>query len=206
MKKYLVEFIGTFFLVLVIGLSANPIAIGAALMVMIYMGGHISGAHYNPAVTISAYFTGNITLNYVIPFILSQVLGSIAAAFVIFFIAAIDFVPSVGVDVPFGSAFIAEFLFTAALCMVVLAVACSTKIKGNQMYGIAIGSTVMMGAFSVGELSGGVFNPAVAAGPAVYQLIMHSNPDALYASWLYWVAPILGGIFAALIHNTIEKN
>ena len=82
MKKYITEFIGTFFLVLTIGLGAEPLAIGAVLMVMVFAGGHVSGAHYNPAVTFAVLLRGRITLNEALAFMGSQLAGAIVAALI----------------------------------------------------------------------------------------------------------------------------
>lgn len=201
MKNYIVELIGTFFLVLVIGLTGNPIAIGAALMVMIYMGGHLSGAHYNPAVTLALMITKNIKMIDVVPYIISQVLGASLGA------AAVHFLGGTMLTVgPNGMASIAqvvtaEVLFTFALCAVVLATACSRKMKGNHIYGLAIGATVMVGAYAVGAISGGAFNPAVGTGPALYDFLMSGQISVLADLWVYWVAPVSGGALAAALYK-----
>src|SRR5574344_898201 len=170
-RKYLVEFIGTFFLVFTIGCTAllhgtgviAPLAIGFVLMVMVYAGGHISGGHYNPAVSLSAGIRGALEWKQLIPYWIFQLLGAIAAAFVVRFVGiAPAEADSVVFDVPI--LIVCEFLFTFALCYVVLLTATSKKCEGNSYFGLAIGSTVMVGAFAVGgTVCAGAFNPAVAA-------------------------------------------
>src|SRR4051812_44301036 len=196
MKKYLVELIGTFFLVLTVGCTVvpgaagviAPLAIGSALMVMIYAGGHISGAHYNPAVTLAVWMRGKCLTRDVIPYVLGQVAGAaLAAAVVVFLFGAGK--PMVIREVP--RALVAEFLFTFALAYVVLNVATAKGTANNSFYGLAIGFTVMTGAFAVGGISGGAFNPAVAVGAAMMKLVQASQ------IWIHLVADFIGGAAAA---------
>lgn len=167
MNKYLVEFIGTFFLLLavyccVVGGAGKfaPIGIGTALMVMIYAGGHISGAHYNPAVTLAVWLRGKVSAMDVPWYILAQLLGGVLAV-----LAGKALVgnPAVAAKTAsFVPALLAEFLGTFALCYVILNVATSKGTEGNSFYGLAIGLTVTAMAYAVGGISGGAFNPAVA--------------------------------------------
>jgi len=170
LRKYLVEFIGTFFLVFTIGCTAllhggiviPAIAIGFVLMVMVYAGGHISGGHYNPAVSLAAGIRGALEWRQMLPYWVFQVLGAVCAGFLARFVGV---VPAEADAVVFNIPIlvICEFLFTFALCYVVLLTATSKKCEGNSYFGLAIGSTVMVGAFAVGGLvCAGAFNPAVA--------------------------------------------
>src|ERR1700680_227970 len=99
MHKYLTEFIGTFFLVLTIGLTVlsgspfAPLAIGASLMVMVYMGGHVSGAHYNPAVSLAVLLRGKLGPIDFVLYVISQVAGSLAASVTVFEILKKPFAP-----------------------------------------------------------------------------------------------------------------
>src|SRR5689334_9082298 len=196
-KKYLAEFIGTFFLVLTIGCTViggggiPPLAIGAALMVMVYAGGHVSGAHYNPAVTIAIWIRGRCSTADVGPYIGSQVLGASAAALIVNNLLRAGHTASGKIE-NFRAAFAAEVLFTFALAYVVLNVATSKRTAGNSFYGLAIGMTVMAGAFAVGNISGGVFNPAVAVGLVMMKII---TPGDI---WLHIVAELAAAIVAAL--------
>src|ERR1700733_10500849 len=198
MNKYLAEFIGTFFLVLTIGCTVighgagplAPLAIGSALMVMIFAGGHISGGHFNPAVTLGVWLRGKCDTKDVAPYMIFQIMGAMLAALVVKFLlkggAAV--VPLQPETVP---ALLAEFLFTFALVYVVLNVATAKGTSGNSFYGLAIGFTVLVGAFSVGNISGGAFNPAVAAGISVMGLSSWTN------IWIYLLADFAGGAVAA---------
>ena len=204
MKKYIAEFIGTFFLVLTIGLTVigagatviAPLAIGAALMVMVYAGGHISGAHYNPAVTIGVFIRGKVMLADVVPYIIAQLAGAaLATVAVKFFRAGVDVTP---MTLQVGPALLAEFLFTFALVYVVLNAATAEGTSGNSFYGLAIGMTVMTGAFAVGSISGGAFNPAVALGISMLGLSSWGN------IWIFLVANFGAAIVAAFVFNLIN--
>src|SRR5687768_1110079 len=196
MNKYITELIGTFFLVLTIGCTVigggagviPPLAIGSALMVMIFAGGHISGAHYNPAVTLAVWLRGKAPTRDVIPYMVSQVIGAALAAIVVGFLYGSGR-PMVINNVP--QALVAEFLFTFALAYVVLNVATAKGTANNSFYGLAIGFTVLTGAFAVGGISGGAFNPAVAVGAAMMKLIPASQV------WIHLLADFLAGAAAA---------
>lgn len=171
LKNYLVEFIGAFFLIFTVCATAlfgasgviPPIAIGFALMIMVYAGGHISGGHYNPAVSLAAAIRGALSFKQLIPYWIAQILGGIAAATLALKYAAVPVETPVNCPFSLCSLIAGEFLFTFALCYVVLSTATSKKVEGNSFYGLAIGGTVVVGAFAVGgALCHGAFNPAVA--------------------------------------------
>jgi aquaporin Z len=204
MNKYIAEFIGTFFLVLTIGCTVigagsgviAPLAIGAALMVMVFAGGHISGAHYNPAVTLGVLIRGKVKAADVVPYIVAQLLAATAAAAAVKFLrAGVDVTP---IAPKIGLALLAEFLFTFALVYVVLNSATAEGTSGNSFYGLAIGMTVMTGAFAVGDISGGAFNPAVAVGISILGISSWSN------LWIYLVANFAAAIGAAVVFNLIN--
>src|SRR5664279_1884077 len=198
MKKYLAEFIGTFFLVLTVGCTVipgaagviPPLAIGAALMVMIFAGGHISGGHYNPAVTLGVLIRGKMKPADFVPYLVAQLLAAAAAAAVKFLRAGVAVTPMAP---NVGPALLAEFLFTFALVYVVLNSATAKGTSGNSFYGLAIGMTVMTGAFAVGDISGGAFNPAVALGISMLGLSSWEN------IWIYLVANFGAAIVAAAV-------
>jgi aquaporin Z len=206
MNKYIAEFIGTFFLVLTVGCTVipgapgviAPLAIGAALMVMVFATGHISGGHLNPAVTLAVFLRGKCPASDVVPYWISQVLAAIAAAFVAMYLTGKSGTPMEIKSVPV--AFVAEFLFTFALAFVVLNVATAKGTANNSFYGLAIGLTVMTGAFAVGAISGGAFNPAVAVGIGVMKLVNISQ------IWIHIVADLLGAAVAALMFRIVCPN
>jgi aquaporin Z len=206
MNKYLVEFIGTFFLVLTVGCTVigggagviPPIAIGAALGVMIFAGGYISGGHYNPAVTLGVWIRGRCDTKDVLPYFICQLAAAGFAATVVKYLRA--GIPVAPMTLAVGPALLAEFLFTFALVYMVLNVATAKGTAGNSFYGLAIGTTVMVGAFAVGNISGGAFNPAVALGISVMGLVSWGS------LWIYWVAQLAAGAVAALTFKTINPT
>ena len=200
MNRYLTEVIGTFFLVFVIGMTAvaanaaAPLAIGSALMVMVYMGGHVSGAHYNPAVSIGAWLRGALPAADVVPYLAAQIFGAWLAAGIVYVITGDTFAPAPGPEVGVLGMLLSEILFTFALVLVVLNVATSKATLGNSHYGLAIGFTVMVGAYAVGPISGAAFNPAVGIGPTLVDAL--SGGGTLGNLWLYLVGPLVGGVAA----------
>ncbi len=197
MNKYITEFIGTFFLVLTIGLTGNPIAIGAALMVMVYAGGHISGAHYNPAVTLAVLVRGKIGGPEALVFMACQLAGAFIAALVVGVYVEPPFEPA---RYDLTNALLGEFLGTFALAYVVLNVATAKSTAGNSFYGIAIGFTVLAMAFAFGSSSGGAFNPAVAVGSIVMKTFAFGD------IWIYLVACFAGGALAAVVFNICNPD
>ncbi|MGH7562880.1 MAG: MIP/aquaporin family protein [Gemmatimonadota bacterium] len=208
--KLLTELIGTFFLVLTIGLSVigqtpfAPLAIGSALMVMVYMGGHISGAHYNPAVTLAAWARGAIGGGQVVPYWGAQLLGAFLASVATWAITRETYAPAPGDTATILGAFLVEILFTFALALVVLQSAMTPETKGNSFYGLAIGFTVAAGAFAGGGISGGAFNPAVGVGPILFDGLAAGG--TLSNAWLYIVAPLLGGLVAAGVYRIQNRE
>ncbi len=206
MSKYIVEFLGTFFLVFIIGMVViepglgvyAPLAFGSLLIVMIYAGAKISGAHYNPAVTISLWLRGRFKRQIVPFYLISQISAGILAAVIIGFIkdkSSVTVINSSMLPI-----FLAELVFTFALCFVILYVATCKKTKGNSYYGVAIGLTVIIGVYVVGSVSGGAFNPAVALGITVMGL------SAAMKIWVYFAANFTGGIIAALVFKTLNPD
>lgn len=204
MKKYLVEFIGTFFLVFTVGMAVRsgaalaPLAIGSALMVMIFAGGHISGGHFNPAVTLAVWLRGKCDARDVGPYWMAQLAaGAIAALLVTYLFGGRPAGgPALHGSVPSA---IVEFLFTFALAWVVLNTATAKGTAGNSFYGLAIGFTVLTGAIAVGGVSGGAFNPAVGLGVFLMGL------EKLSQLGVYVVADLLGGAAAALAFKATQE-
>lgn len=200
MRKYVTEFIGTFFFVLTVGCTVlgkvelAPLAIGSALMVMVYAGGHISGGHYNPAVTLAVLIRGKIGLTDASAYWVSQVLGALVAGATAKYIVNPGPVTALS---PTGRAItvtlLAEVLFAFALAYVVLNVATSKDHPDNSFYGLAIGFTVVVGAFAVGGISGGAFNPAIALGAATAGLFAWAK------IWIWLLADLVGGALAGAV-------
>lgn len=207
MKKYIAEFIGTFFLVLTIGMcvikpdigSFAPIAIGSALMVMIYAGGHVSGAHFNPAVTLAVTLRGRCKMADVPGYLIAQLAAAGVAAMTVLCLKGHPEMPVPG-DLKVGPALLAEFLGTFALAYVILNVATSKNTAGNSNYGLAIGFTVAAMAYTFGGISGGAFNPAVAIGITLMHLAKAAD------LWIFLAANFAGGAAAALVFKLLNPE
>jgi aquaporin Z len=211
MRNYVTEFVGTFFLVLTIGLTVlngtplAPLAIGSSLMIMVYMGGHVSGGHYNPAVSLAVFLRGKMASGgEMVRYWLAQIAGALVAALVVRIIVGETFAPVPGEGASTGSAMLVEFLYTFALALVVLNSAASAKTHGNSFYGLAIGFTIVVAAFAGGPISGGAFNPAVGIGPIAVHAAAGGGTWAFL--WLYLVGPLLGGAAAAAVFGLQERE
>ena len=210
MKKYIVEFIGTFFLILTITLSVNsglgnfaPLAIGAILMVMIYSGGHISGAHFNPAVTLGVFLRGKCSASDIPGYVIAQLIGGVLAALagkvlLGYLNPELSIVTAPPFDTIGGG--LAEFLGTFALVWVILQVATAKGTEGNSFYGLAIGFTVTACAYALGGITGGAFNPAVVAGISVIEMSALSNIP------VFLVAQLLAGAAAAFMFKFVNAE
>jgi len=206
MRKYIAEFIGTFFLVLTVGCTVIPnaagvipaLAIGAVLMVMIFAGGHISGGHFNPAVTFAIFIRGRLEIKDVIPYWLAQIVGGVIAALVAMWLVGKGGTPLEITNIPI--VFVAEFLFTFALAYVVLNCATAKGTLDNSFYGLAIGFTVLAGIFAVGAISGGAFNPAVAIGAGVMKLLKISD------IWIHILAELAAGLVAGVTFKFLNPT
>ena len=196
-RKLVVEFVGMFLFVFTVGMATNeagagplaPLAIGSVLMVMVFAGGHVSGGHFNPAVSTAVFLRGRMAANEYGAYMAAQFVAAVLAGLVVRWVGGkethLDLASS-------GKMLVAEFLFTFALAWVVLHVATARGTEGNSFYGLAIGFTVVAGAYAVGGTSGGAFNPAIALGAMVTGLFEWSN------IWIYLIADFLGAAVAAL--------
>jgi aquaporin Z len=206
MKKYLVEFIGMFLFVLSVGMVViapgagilAPLAIGSTLMILVYAGGHVSGGHYNPAVTLAVWLRGRCPTADVLPYWISQILGALIASQVVLYLKGNP--PAIPVDIKVVPALIAEFIGTFALCYVVLNVATAKATAGNSHYGLAIGFTVVVMAFALGGISGGAFNPAIATG------ITAMHIEKMAGFWIYLAGDFGGAALAAATFKFINPE
>lgn len=205
--KYIYEFIGTFFLVFTIGMVTlepysvglwAPLAIGSILAVFVFAGGHISGGHYNPAVSLAVFMSKKLSLSDLWMYWIVQFIAGVVGALLTIYLKG-DFAPY-PIDPEPVKALVAEFLFTFALCFVVLNVAALKATAGNSYFGLAIGLTVLVGAYSIGTISGAALNPAVALGLVVL------NFGAWENFWIYIVSGALGGAVAAWIFNAAHTE
>lgn len=204
MRKYLTEFTGTLLFVLTIGLIVTPgprplapMMIGSALMVLVYMGGHVSGAHYNPAVSFAVFLRGKLPTGELLRYITAQILGGTLGAYLSYILQDQTFAPAPGDMATTVTALLVEVIFTFMLALVVLNVAVSKETHGNSFYGLAIGFTIAVAVFAGGPISGGVFNPAVGTGSSLINAFIGGGD--LTKLWLYLVGPLAGGALAAFV-------
>jgi aquaporin Z len=206
MRKYAAEFIGTFFLAFTVCCAVltaaplAPLAIGAILVAMVFAGGHVSGAHFNPAVTLAVFLRGKLGARDVLPYMGAQLAGALLAAGVARLVVTAEPVAFGVTGRELVSAIIVEVLITFALAYVVLNVATSKDHPNNSFYGLAIGLTVLAGAVAVGSISGGAFNPAVGLAATAAGL----------ASWsmlsVYVLATLVGGAAAGLVFRSLNPG
>lgn len=210
MRNYVTEFTGTFFLSLTVGMTVlngtplAPLAIGSAMMTMVYMGGHVSGGHYNPAISLAAVLRGALPVRQFLPYVGSQLLGAVAAGLMTQLIMGNTMALGPDVDATTMAAMLNETLFTFALCLVVLHVATSKKTRGNSYYGLAIGFTVAVGVFAGGNVSGGAYNPAVGVGLNLVHRVL--TGAGMGHMWLYIAGPLVGSALAALVFRLQEPD
>ncbi|MEO7795856.1 MAG: aquaporin [Thermoanaerobaculia bacterium] len=206
MRKYVTEFVGTFFLVFTAAMAAVAgnagdfagLAIGAVLMVMIFAGGHISGAHYNPAVSMALFQRGGFGWREMVNYWVAQLAGSAAAALIasqVFHVAA-----AAPKAIDLTQALTAEFLFTFALAFVVTNVATAKGTHGNSFYGLAIGFTVASGAYAVGKISSAIFNPAVGAAAGMLGVLAWNHVAA------YWIVQLVAGAVAGRLFRYLHPG
>ncbi len=212
LKKYIVEFIGTFFLVLTICMTSyskvsadlQPIAVGSMLMILVYSMGYLSGAQFNPAISLAVYLRGRINLKEMGFYWIAQILGAVAAAMIT--AVLISAKPPVGLIASTPQFFsmvpalIAEVLGSFALTWVILTVATSKALDGNNFYGLAIGFTVTALMYTLGSVSGSAFNPAVAIATCVAHLSTWDN------LWIYLVGGLGGAVLAAMAFKYLSGD
>lgn len=197
-RKLAVEFIGMFLFVFTVGMATEPgnhsgallapIAIGSLLMVMVFAGGHVSGGHYNPAVSTAVFLRGKITAREYVAYMLAQFAAAAVAGLLVIGIGGRE---HAGLTAATGKMLVVEFVFAFALAYVVLNVATAKGTEGNSFYGLAIGFIVVVGAISVGWVSGAAFNPAIALGATILGAFSWSH------IWIYLLADFAGGAAAA---------
>ncbi len=206
MQRYFVEALGTFFLVLVMAFTSNPLAIGLMLSAMIYLGSHVSGAHYNPAVSLSVFLNGKISVNDMIMYVGAQSVGAFLASAFYWVLSKTAFVPAPGKGLLLWESILLEALFTFVLCSVFLVLALSTRYKGGSEHGLILGLTLTAVIFAIGNLSGGIINPAVSIGSGLFASLMGNSVDAWRSVLLYIIGPSIGGAAAGYFYqNTLKR-
>jgi aquaporin Z len=205
-RKYVVEFLGTFFIVMTICMMEGggmgqfaPIAAGGMLLALMYSSFHISGGHFNPAVSVAIYLRGKLNSGDLLPYIVSQFIGGTLAAMLAGFLLnstgsatpspkALEIVPSI----------IAELLGTLLFVYVFLNLTTIKKTSGNIYYGVTLGFTFMAVMYAFGTISGGAFNPAIGLG------ITMANLTSWETIWVFPLANFVGGVLAAFLSQYVN--
>jgi len=211
-SKYLSEFVGTYFLVLTVGCNVltgsvgAALSIGAILMVMIYALGSVSGAHFNPAVTLAILCSarGLISLQDTMLYVVSQLFGGICASATYAALFGESFMLAPVGKYTWYAAMCVEIVYSMALCYVVLNVATTHKQDGNNYFGLAIGFTVVAAALAIGGISGCSLNPAVSFGAIMINTIDNGTKSLMYLA-LYFFSPFVGSMLACLSFYVVQK-
>ncbi|KAF5219522.1 hypothetical protein ECC02_007463 [Trypanosoma cruzi] len=216
MSAVIVEFIGTFLLVLTVPLSGinnpemAPFSVGFMLMSLVFSFGYMSGGHLNPMVSFAVFLSSaNFGKTRMLFYFIAQMLGGVAAAFYCVLIHGNEFpVPNMGLDfLQMLRAFLAESVFTFVLTSVVLHVAVS-KQRNNNFYGFAIGSAVLVGGLTCGSISGGAFNPSVATALIVVRCFVsfsESGCTPMASLWVYWASEAVGSIVGTILYLAVQN-
>jgi len=205
-NQLIAEFIGTYFLYLIIGLCVTPpgaeeltpLAVGLGLTALIYACGHISKAHFNPATTVTYFCAGTHSRKALIPYIVVILFGAILAAFSLYLLKPSELYQAVAIKIDLPKIILAEFTFTFALMWVILNVAIARKTAGNQFYGLAIGFIVTAGAYAVGPISFAAFNPAVTLALCINGLLPWS------ALLIYSTVQIAAAVAAGILFRSMN--
>lgn len=200
-RKLVMEGVGTLFLVLVIALTGDALAIGLGLAALVYISGGISGAHYNPAVTVAALVAKVIDATKAAYYIVAQLVGAFVGVWLAATMSGSNLLVRPAADVSDGKVILVEAVFTFLLAFTVLMVALTKRVQGNQYYGLAIGLALFAGILAGGAISGGAFNPAVGIVPALYD-----GTNVGSSMYLYIVGPVLGALAAGGVHHFLESG
>jgi aquaporin Z len=198
MKRLLMEFLGTFFLVFIVAMTSNPFAIAAILMSWIYIGCYISGAHYNPAVSLAVALRGGLCWDLLPRYMVAQIVGGSAAYALVHFIHGSIVIPHPGAGVSVLHAFIIEVLLSFAFALAVLVVATAVPFRETRIAGFVVGFTVPALVIVGSPLSGGLFNPAIAAGATLFG-VFKGMPVVWDLFFMYVGGALLGGALAAYV-------
>ncbi len=200
MKRELMEFLGTFFFILTIAMTANPFAIASMLMAWVYIGGYISGGHYNPAVSLAATVRGKLSWEEFPRYIIAQILGGFAAYAVAYLFHRHISIPTPGLKIDLLPALLMEVLLAFVFAYVVLTVATSERFRDSRIFGFAIGFTIPALAYLGGPISGGLFNPAIALGSMLFGAFV-GKPIVWEHLFMYVGGAFIGGFLAAYAFN-----
>ena len=204
MHKYIMEFIGTFFLVLGIGITSDPLIIGLFLAGLIYIGADVSGAHYNPAVSLSFLLQRKLAAHEFIGYVVSQILAAAVGALVVFYLTGAHFFIEPAATANELQIILIEVLLTFVLAFVIIVISSAKSLKGTHIHGLAIGLTLTALIATGSPISGGVFNPAVFIGFSVLDAFQEGTSYQLIP--LYTISALLGGAVASMALNYFRRQ
>ena len=194
MQHSMMELVGTFFLTVAISLTGNPIAIGLMLMAMIYVGGHVSGGHYNPVLTFAVWMRGKLHTNDMLGYMAAQTAGALLGVWLFTMITNNVFAPEMAPGIQLGVAVLMEALLAMVLAWVFLTVTSIAKFKGSMLYGFSIGLTLMSISFV-----GGLFNPAVALAAMICSIMKNGAFGDMNTAFIYIGGPLAGGALSTFV-------
>lgn len=197
--KFFIEAFGAFFVVLVYAIAGTPLAVGFTVMALVYVGERISGAHFNPAVSLAFFLKGRLTLGQFFGYLISQILGGLLAAIVFYFLAEMVFYVEPPDTTNVYQQSFAEIFFTMIFVLVILVFSLTNTHRKSKLSGVVIGLTFAGMLMVASPISEGVLNPAISIGPALVDLLQNGN--SLIHVPLYTIAPLTGGAIAALLFN-----
>jgi len=204
MLKYTIEFFGTFLLVTALGISGNPLAIGLLLAALIYIGADLSGAHYNPAVTLAAWASNEIPSRNLISLIFVQILGAAFAAGFIWWLNGSTFVTEPSSSTGIAEFIAIEFIFSFIFILTFLTLIYPNKNRRNPVYGLLAGG-VLGACYLFSEVYTGVgLNPALSIGYISADTINHGS--TYFHLPFYVFSPLIGGLAAAYAHQKISAR
>lgn len=204
MKKYVMESVGTFFLTFAVcftSFTGNPIPIGLMLMAMIYIGYHISGSHYNPALSLAVCMRNRLSMHDLGMYTLAQFLGAFFAVWVFGHVTETLYSPEVASDVALRISMGMETLLTFVFCLTALSVSMLERYKTHVSHGVVIGLTLMAIVFI-----GGIFNPAIAGAALVWNWIKDGSFVGLTPILVHIVGPLVGGALASFMYAYLNEE
>jgi aquaporin Z len=201
MKRYAMEFVGTFFLTVAISLIGNPIAIGLMLMAMVYVGGHISGGHFNPAISFACLMQNKIDISETIKYIVAQSLGALLALCFFMMITNNSFTLDMVPGSPLVGPMAIEGLLVVVLCWAYLVMNYHQRYSNASIAGFVMGLTLM-----AIVCAGSLFNPAVAIASIACTAVKEGTFGGVASIMVYIVGPLLGGLVASFLHNYFKSE
>ncbi|MBO6584962.1 MAG: aquaporin [Gracilimonas sp.] len=204
MHSYVMEAIGAFFLVLVFGFTGDPLAIGLTLMALVYIGSRVSGAHYNPAVSLAFFLKRRLSGAELAGYLIAQLFGAFLAAAAIFFLSTSVFYIEPPSTTNLYQQVFAEVVFTFIFVLVMLTLTFTKSFRKNSLSGLAVGLTFGGMLMVATPVSGGILNPATSIGTASFDLINGGN--SIIHSLLYTLAPLTGGALAAFAFSYFHRS